>query len=92
MVARFYGFQPSEIESMLFEDLIAYIKAIEVLRAGEKLDEVRVSSYPHMDKGGRERTHRAWHRKAVPDLYERPRNTVTLADVARMAKVRQHGG
>ena len=90
-MARFYGFQPSEIDTMLFEDMLGYIKAIDVVRSREKLDEVKVSSYPHMDKGGREKTHREWHKRAVPDLYENKRNTVTLEDVARMAKVKHHG-
>ena len=90
-MARFYGFQPSEISNMAIDELVAYLRAMTMVKATEKLDEVRVSSYPHMDKSGRERTHRQWHKEAMPMLHSQPKKKLSLADVAQVMGAKKHG-
>lgn len=47
-----------------------YAECIDVLQARERLEELRVISYPHCEKRSRGKTHRSFVKRAYPSTNE----------------------
>lgn len=60
---------------------LKYEAASQALEAQDLLTQFTVASYTSLKKSSREQLHRKVHKCAHPDLYDSPKNRVTLKDV-----------
>ena len=88
-MARFYGFGHDEIESMDYESFLAYVKAIEVLRAKETLMNIQIASFPNAKKEHKDKIHRELMKQVNSENFDKPKNVLTTEDIARMMNGRR---
>lgn len=88
-MARFYGFGHEEIESMQYESFLAYVKAIDGLRAKETLMNIQIASFPNAKKEYKDKIHRDLIKTINSENFEKPKNVLTTEDIARMLNGRR---
>lgn len=68
---------------MHMDEVYKMNSAIDILYSLEILDQLQVSTYPHMDDKNRTKTHRAYYAQANPEVFEKPK-ALSLKDVAKL--------
>lgn len=69
---------------MLYCDFQDYVRAIPIIKAQESLEAITVASYPHSKKEFQQKTHRALHKQANPDIWDSPKKPMTLEQLAKV--------
>lgn len=82
-MVRFYSLTPDQIKDLDARTAGQMWQAIRPLEAQELLNQIMVSSYPHMETGKRKETLKNLQKQAKIDFGEKRNKDVSNEDVAR---------
>jgi hypothetical protein len=71
-VAKFYGWNDSEINNLSYPVFMQYYEAITVIEAQECLVAMNIQDYPRMKKEGRKKFYRSVRKAAYPESLKKP--------------------
>ena len=81
---RFYGIQPSEMETISNEDAEMLLKCIDVIDAKEALISLKVVEYPDLKPEAKRRLFRDLKKQANPPIIKPEARAITMADLAQL--------
>lgn len=82
---RFYGLKPRELKELDTETYSMLWQAITRLEAQDVLIACSIATFPSMSQQDRSKFHRAHYEKAYPDLFNREKPSITLAQLKQMS-------
>ena len=74
-IIRFYGLGYNEVNQMPYDEFLDFIAGLDILWNQEMLRDTFVMNWPYMKQGERQRQHKEFHKRAHPDIWEKPRAT-----------------
>lgn len=80
---RFYGLSLVEYRGLTVPERDSLWECITIIEAQEMLNQSLVATMPHMKPQARSKAHKNLHKLAFPDLYDTPKNFVTLEEVQK---------
>jgi hypothetical protein len=86
-LARFYGWTHDYIMNLPVIVALKYYKAISVITASERIDDLNISSYPHMEEKGRKKLFKQYEKAYTQGKV----NESQIVKVEEMALKLSHG-